>query len=225
LNRVPYFPIMKDDNARQGFFEKTEFESLVANLLEPVADAATFGYHSGWRRAEIVTFRWDAVDRPGKVRLRDTKGGKPRSLPLDGELLQLIERRWKAREYKTRDGVTAVSDLVFHRNGKQLRDFRKSWSAACRIAGVPGRKFHDLHRTAVRNLTRAGVAQAVAMSITGHETDSVFRRYDIVSQEDKLEGLRRTRAHLSGYASEGNIRTFTGRGQHGQNTDNQRSKG
>jgi hypothetical protein len=62
---------------------------------------------------------------------------------------------------------------------------------------VPGRLSNDLRRKAVRNMIRAGVPQSVAMSITGHETDSVFRRYDTVSPEDKILALRRTQIHLA----------------------------
>jgi integrase len=61
-----------------------------------------------------------------------------------------------------------------------------SWNLACQAADVPGLLFHDLRRTAVRNLRRAGVAESVIMKITGHRTRGIFERYNITDQSDML---------------------------------------
>ena len=102
---------------------------------------------------------------------------------LEGDLAELIDRRWQARLLeKNRD--VRVASLVFHRDGEPVGDFRKAWATACQAAGVPDKLFHDLRRTAARNMVRAGVPERVAMAVTGHLTRSMFDRYNIVNEDD-----------------------------------------
>lgn len=154
------------------------------NRLRNRADGV-FGRHR-----EIAQLRWSDVDRQAQViRLRPdaSKTQDGRVLVLHGELWDLIERRWKIR---------GSVPWVFHRKELQIGDFKKAWRTACRKAGVPGKLFHDLRRTAVRNMMRAGVPERVAMAISGHRTRSIFDRYNIVNEDDLRDAMSKTETYL-----------------------------
>ena len=202
--------MFRTDNRRSGFFERREFEAVAANLPDPLADVARFGYASGWRRGEIVGLRWEQIDRCAReARLYTSKSGRGRVLPLEGQLWTLVERRWLARSYELQNGDTALSPLVFHRHGRPVGDFRKAWAAACAKANVPGRIFHDLRRSFARDAVRSGVPQSVVMEVGGWRTTSVFMRYDISSERDKRAALARTEAHRDEQTAENNVARFS----------------
>jgi integrase len=118
------------------------------------------------------------------------KNGEPQSMPLVGELAEIIARRRAARAVTTKDGVM-LSAFIFHRDGKPIGDMRKSWKAACKLAGMPGRLFHDLCRTFARDADNAGVSRSVAKDVMGRKTEAIYARYRIVAEHEKASALLR----------------------------------
>jgi len=91
-------------------------------------------------------------------------------------------RRWLENQRAT---CPAGCAWVFHgAHNRPVDNHLSEWSAACERAGVPGLLFHDLRRSAVRNMKRAGIQDKVAMDISGHRTRSVFDRYNIIDEAD-----------------------------------------
>lgn len=77
----------------------------------------------------------------------ETKNMEGRVLPIYGEM-----RQWLQMQKSTRDTKYPSCPYVFHRGGKHIVDFRKFWKSSARRAGLVGRLFHDLRRSAVRNM-------------------------------------------------------------------------
>ena len=185
----PHIAMLVEDNARQGFLDHSAFLALRDALPDYLKDAIAFLYYGGWRREEMATLEWRDVEETAiRLRPEHSKNKAGRILPLSGELLDIIER---ARERRRLD-----CPYVFHRDGNQVGDFRFSWNKALAKAGLGKVLVHDLRRCAVRNLSRSGVSERVAMTITGHKTRSIFDRYNIVSEADLQHAVARVGTYL-----------------------------
>lgn len=184
VNRIIKVPRLHEDNVRCGFLEHDQYIKLRNELPPHARLLLVIGYHTGIRSGELRKIRWNQVDFvSAEIRLSgpQTKNRKPRTVPIYGEM-----REWLLMTKEERDQRWPTCEWVFAKNGHQVGDFRKVWEPACTRAGVPGLLFHDLRRSAVRNMERAGIPRKVAMEISGHRTESVYRRYDIVSRRDLM---------------------------------------
>jgi len=188
--RVPKFHKHIDsekDNERRGFVEKQQYRTL--------ADKATghlwlrgllaLGYTGGFRKAELFEMRCSQVDLLNNTVCLyscETKNREGRMVTLTEECRQLVTELRKGKQ---------PEDFLFARGGEPVRDFRGAWEVLTKAAGVSGLLFHDFRRSAVRNMIRRGVPQKTARTISGHKTDSVFARYNIVSEADIQDAARK----------------------------------
>jgi len=209
----PYVGLLREDNVRTGFFEPEQFAAVWARLPEDLQPAVEFAYYSGWRlKSEVLCLQsWQVDFEAGMVRLEPgfTKNAEGRVFPFAA--LPTLERLLRTQAERTRAIERASGTIipwVFHRAGRRIQYFRRTWIRACRLAGLPGRLPHDFRRTAVRNLERAGVPRSVAMKLTGHKTESIYRRYAIVAEQDLKDGVAKLAAlHERGQESRRTIAT------------------
>ncbi|HKW00738.1 MAG TPA: tyrosine-type recombinase/integrase [Vicinamibacterales bacterium] len=214
LVQCPYVPMLQERNTRRGFLEADQITAICSALPEEVRPVVKFAYATGWRtRSEILPLEWRNVDWGGRcVRLdaHTTKNGEARSFPFTTDLETILKCQLAIHETLKKAG--RVVPFVFHRDGERIKEFRTAWKNACKAAGCPGRLIHDMRRSAVRTFERAGVPRSVAMSIVGHKTESIYRRYAIVDEAMQREAAVRLDAWAksppSGQKS-GTVATFT----------------
>jgi len=186
LEHVPYFPMLSEKgNERQGFVEPPELESLLAVLPENLSPLICFMYETGCRLGAAKKIEWSQVSFDGdraKIEVRgiQTKNGLPLKLVLSTELSASLRKMFR------KEGPVFCST-----------NLRKAWAKATNEIKQPDLLVHDLRRSGVRNLIRAGVTQDVAMKISGHRTIAVFKRYNITDDEDLVLAADKLEAYKS----------------------------
>jgi integrase len=211
--RVPAFPKLSENNVRKGFLEDSAYSRLVKSCSELwFRTLLEIGRTYGWRKGELLHMRVKEVDllaRTLRLEPGTTKNRDGREVTMTDTVYALL---CECVACKQQD------EFVFTReDGTPVRDFRKTWWSACVRAGIGrmfcvpcslpvlgtkcetcnsqdltyrGLIFHDLRRTAARNLRRAGVAEGIIQKIGGWKTRSVFERYAIVTQTDIADAMR-----------------------------------
>ena len=179
--------MLKESNTRVGYLESRDQDALAracgAHSLW-MRTAFEIAVTLGWRYREVLGLRVRQVDlTAGTVRLDpgSTKNGQGRECPMTPMIRSLLEQCVANKE--------PDDQVLTHDDGSPVRDFRATWLACYKAAKVEGLLFHDLRRTAARNLRNSGMAEGVIMRIGGWKTRSVFDRYAIVSTDDCTDAL------------------------------------
>jgi len=194
LQAVPVIRLLKEPAARTEFLPAEKFEELYGALPGHLRPLILFLYWCGVRLGEARAIEWSQVNLEERlIRLESdqTKNSEARTVPLPAVLVDILSH-------------------VERKTGRVFDDsnLRTEWARACSAVGLGARKkqksksgfiwyaysgliVHDLRRSAIRNLVRAGVPEKTAMAISGHKTRSVFDRYTIVSTEDLTSAMHR----------------------------------
>jgi len=195
IMRVPHIQLLPEHNVREGLLDLDGYKRLREALPDYLRLLFVVAYYTGVRSGELKKIRIAQVDTIGKeiqISARTTKAKEAHTLPIYGEMGPWIEMAIAERDAR----FPQCPWLFFNEEGNQTGNFRKAWTSACKRAGLPGLLFHDLRRSAVVNMDRAGVPRRVIMQITGHKTEVMFTRYRIVAPADLKHAARRMEAYL-----------------------------
>ena len=183
---VPYIPMLKENNVRTGFVEtgpRIRPEKACAGIGLWMLAILEVGCTYGWRHASVLKMRKQVDPNANVIRLEPgmTKNKKGLEITLPRRVRELLLQCIQGKQ---------PDDYLFSRaNGKPVKDFRGSWERVCNETDLPGLQFHDLRRTAARNMRRGHVSEKVAMEVEGWQTTSVFHRYAIVDNQDVADAM------------------------------------
>ncbi len=180
-------PIQKVRAFREASRDRTltqeEYQALLGYCSPRLNSILQLAYWTGMRRGEILGLRWEQVDFQNKVvnlEAADTKTQEKREVPLTEGLLELLKRTPR----------TLGSPYVFTYKGQRIKNIKTAFWKAVRKAGIKNFRFHDLRHCAVTNLRKAGVNDSVIMSISGHKTYAMFKRYNRIDRQDRVNALK-----------------------------------
>ena len=191
LNRmVEWDPIQGVKKFKPFFRNRTldpeEYQKLLENCSVHLKPIVRLAYLTAMRCGEILKLRWEQVDfKNGVIVLEagDTKTQERREIPLMEEMAELLKQIPQ----------TLGNACVFTWRGRSMESVKTAFKRSCRKAGVLNFKFHDLRHCAITNLRKAVVSDSVIMSISGHKTHAVFRKYDRVDREDRRAALQKAK--------------------------------
>jgi len=177
LNPIAQVKRLPENNIRQRVLTVGEFTALLDACEPHLKPIVQMAYHMGMRKDEIVRLTWSEVDsRNGFIRLpaERTKTDSSRIIPLHPEVRATLEKLPRGLH----------TDRVFLRHGQPFGEIKHSFQSACETAKIKDFTFHDLRHCALNNLRKAGNDYFKIMAMSGHKTISVFKRYNLVTEEE-----------------------------------------
>lgn len=193
--RVPKIHMLPVDNVRTGFLDYAQYQTLHDCLRQPVRLMFVIAYHVPCRAGETLKLVWERVDLENRIILPPTDQSANKRVgvwPLYDDLFRAIQEAAIVREREWPN-----VPWVIHRSGRQVVDYRDAWAEGLRLAGLDGLLFHDLRRSAARNMRRAGIPEIEVMKMAGWKTRTMFDRYQIVDPKDVQQAGRRMEKWVS----------------------------
>ena len=200
----------RDKATERRAFTLDELKRVLEACDDEWRSLVLFGFYTGGRLGDLAALTWQNIDLArGELRYESQKTGRTVILPLAKPLRAHIEglpagddpsQPLHPRSFKvtTEQGRVGTLSNAFHRilvsaglakHRTHEKDMRKKGRSGHRKRSEVS--FHALRHTAVTLLKMAGVGEAVAMDLVGHESAEISRHYTHVDHDTKLDAVNR----------------------------------
>jgi integrase len=195
LNSSPiaHIRMMTENNIRCTTISDRQFAALHEAAYRHLKPILVLAYDCGMRKQEILRLKWRQIDLDDGIislGVEDTKTNQARKVFLTDRALAELKLVY--------DGPRHISGYVFVNSstGRPFRDVKRPFETACINAGIGfgmknGVVFHDLRRSFVTRARKMGIPESVVMEMSGHRSQSVFKRYNIVDGSDVRSAVNR----------------------------------
>ena len=180
------------EHARERFLTPEEYRRLGRVLVEaerdgsvwpPATAAIRLLVLTGCRHSEIVSLRWDDVDRTsGELRLRDAKAG-PRMVPLTEPVSAVLAG------IRREHGNPWV--IVGQKSGTRLSGLRNYWHSIREKAGLDDVRLHDCRHSYASRALALGEGLPTIGKLLGHRKIATTARYaHLMRDAEKVAATR-----------------------------------
>lgn len=167
--------MFKENNHRLRFLSEAEIEALLKVCCTHLKAIVEVALLTGMRRGELLGLKWEQIQN-GFIYLTETKSGKARQIPINDRLAAVFREIRLSNQLK--------SPYVFcDSQGRRFYEVKRSFTSACRRAGIEDFRFHDLRHTFASRLVMRGASLKAVQELLGHADLKMTMRYAHLSHE------------------------------------------
>jgi len=199
-NPLHQVEFLKENNQRKRFLGKDEIKALLSaceyepskfrrkttkkplTVLRQIVELAV---HTGLRKNELLMRKWKDIVVVEGIKcfyVGETKNGEPRLVPLSDRAIEVLSRIPK----------TANNEYIFAspvKEGEPIKEIKKAFSKALKIAGIEDFRFHDLRHTFASHYQMATKDERTLSELLGHKSSTMTKRYTHLSLRHMKDGI------------------------------------
>ncbi|GAX62368.1 site-specific tyrosine recombinase [Candidatus Scalindua japonica] len=177
----------KENNVRDRWLTEEEEKRLLESSPGWLREIINFALNTGLRQDELLSLEWNRTNLFRKtILIKKTKNGKPKTVPLNRNAMEVIERKSEEKVRILKNDFVFVSS---HGTKIDRHNLRRAFNNAVRRAEIEDFRFHDLRHCFCTKLAQRGVDIYKIAKLAGHEDIRMTQRYSHHCPESLRDGV------------------------------------